>query len=403
MDYSRRALWLAFSTQFIINLGYGIIVPILPHYAKDLGATATILGLLATTFSLISFIVSPIWGRLSDRIGRKPVLIIGLLGLSLSLPVMGLANAIWQLFVARILSGLMASAAGPTSMAMIADTTGPQERARGMGLLGAATGLGMICGPVVGAFLMLIALPVPFIAVAVAAFVNAALVFFLLPKQVGDAHSGSDLTANRMPSRDMLQELRHLKQSPIVFLLILVVLATLGLAQMESTAVLFAQVRFGASEIQLGLIFMLMGAVLGLTQVFLIGPVIQRFGETRALQIALGGSGVSFILFSMVFNFPLALAVTAFLGLVWGFFGPASNSLISKLTPSGEQGQVMGLVAAAQGLGSMTGPLLGGFLFDYLGIAWPFYFAGCLYLAVLGLSFFLFRKRDGDVKKGKNG
>ncbi len=183
-DTNRRALVLLFLTMFIVMVGFGVIMPILPFYAESMGASATALGLLFAVYSLIQFFFAPIWGQVSDRIGRKPPLLIGLLGFSVSFFLFGLATELWMLFAARILGGLLSAAVLPTVMAYIADTTDEEHRGGGMGILGAAMGMGVTFGPVIGGFLGEISPALPFFFAAGLAATVSAVMFFVLPESL---------------------------------------------------------------------------------------------------------------------------------------------------------------------------------------------------------------------------
>jgi DHA1 family multidrug resistance protein-like MFS transporter len=150
---NRRSMIILFLTMFIIMVGFGVIMPILPFYAEKMGASATDLGLLFASYSVVQFIFSPIWGQMSDRVGRKPMILLGLVGFGISFLLFGVATSLWMLFAARILGGILSAATLPTVMAYIADTTDEKGRGGGMGILGAAMGMGITFGPVIGGFL----------------------------------------------------------------------------------------------------------------------------------------------------------------------------------------------------------------------------------------------------------
>ncbi|HEY9576138.1 MAG TPA: MFS transporter, partial [Pseudobacillus sp.] len=159
---TKKALPILFVVMFLVMVGFGIIIPVLPFYAENIGASPTQLGLLMAVYSLMQLLFAPMWGRISDRIGRKPVIMIGILGLSLSFFLMGLSSALWMLFAARVIGGILSAANMPTVMAYAADITTPEERGKGMGIIGAATGLGLIFGPAIGGVFSEASLNMPF-------------------------------------------------------------------------------------------------------------------------------------------------------------------------------------------------------------------------------------------------
>ena len=179
---NRHTMMILFLTMFIIMVGFGVIMPILPYYAENMGASATELGLLTATYATLQFFFAPMWGRISDRVGRKPILLLGLFGFSFTFLGFGLSTKLWMLFAARGISGLISSATMPTVMAYIADTTDNEHRGDGMGVLGAAMGLGMIFGPVIGGFLGEYSASTPFFVSAALAFMIAVSSLFFLPE-----------------------------------------------------------------------------------------------------------------------------------------------------------------------------------------------------------------------------
>ncbi len=159
---NRSAMTILFLTMFVVMVGFGVIMPILPFYAESMGATATTLGLLFASYSVVQFLFSPFWGQMSDKMGRKPILLIGLIGFGVSFVLFGAATALWVLFAARILGGILSAATLPTVMAYVADTTDNEQRGGGMGIIGAAMGLGVTFGPVIGGFLGTVNPSLPF-------------------------------------------------------------------------------------------------------------------------------------------------------------------------------------------------------------------------------------------------
>ena len=394
MKTNRYSLAILFFTMLIVNTGFGVILPILPYYAQSLGASATILGLLAATYATIQFIFAPIWGRLSDRVGRKPILLIGLVGFSISFLIFGLANRLWMLFLARIIGGLLSSSTLPTALAFISDTTRPDNRARGMGLLGAAGGIGMILGPALGGFLGEISPQMPFFFSAGLALVVAGFALVVLPETYPPA---ARLAASHRPPavrRSRLHMIVSALKGPLAFLMILATLSSFGMAQLESTAALFARARFNAGEAEMGAMFMLMGILGVFAQFFLVAPMIAKLGERHAIQVSLTGVGISMFLFGFVPSILIALPVVILMGLSMAFLRPALNTLVSRSAPPSEQGVTMGMVNSFYSLGMMFGPVTGGLIFDQMGIAWPFFSAALVHLAGLAVSLVAFRQKS---------
>jgi multidrug resistance protein len=393
MKNNRSSLALLFLTMLIVNTGFGVIMPILPYYAQSLGADATVLGLLSATFATLQFFFAPIWGRLSDRFGRKPILLVGLGGFGISMLVFGLSTQLWMLFLARSVSGILSSATLPTVMAFIADTTQPKDRAGGMGLMGAAGGLGMILGPVIGGFLGAGSAHVPFFFSAGLALLVWFFALIFLPETFSREQRALAATARPAQPQGRLAALVSALRGPLAFLMILAALTSFGMAQLESTGALFARQRFGAGEIEMGTAFMIMGVVGVFTQFLLVKRIIGGLGEQRAVQLSFLGTAVSFILFGVAENFTAMIAVLVLLSLAMAFTRPALNSLVSRSASAGEQGTAMGMINSFYSLGMVFGPVTGGLIFDHIGIAWPFFSGGLIFLIALGVSLAVFRRR----------
>ena len=192
MIKTKRSLPILFAVMFLVMVGFGIIIPVLPFYAENIGASPTQLGFLMAVYSLMQLLFAPIWGRISDVIGRKPVIIIGILGLSLSFYLMGVSTSLWMLFVARIIGGILSSANMPTVMAYVADITSLEDRGKGMGVVGAATGLGFVFGPAIGGVFSKISLSMPFYVAGVTSLFTFFLVLFLLKESLTKENRGQN-------------------------------------------------------------------------------------------------------------------------------------------------------------------------------------------------------------------
>ena len=386
---NRYTMMILFLTMFIIMVGFGVIMPILPYYAENMGASATELGLLTATYATLQFFFAPIWGRISDRIGRKPVLLLGLFGFSFTFLGFGLSTELWMLFAARGISGLISSATLPTVMAYIADTTDNEHRGDGMGVLGAAMGLGMIFGPVIGGFLGEYDASVPFYVSAALALMIAVSSIFFLPETLSPE---ARQAANANPRKGSgIGDILAVLGGPLAFMMLIAFLTSFGMAQMESTSALFYERKFGAGEAEMGLIFMVMGVISSITQGLFVGRVIRKFGEQRCIQVGLLGAGVCFLIYPLINSVMSAIMVISVMGITTAFLRPAINSLISKRTSMSEQGKILGVVNSYYSLGRMVGPITGGIIFDYLGLSWPFLTASLIHFVALAFSVLLLK------------
>ncbi|ARA96839.1 MFS transporter [Geobacillus thermodenitrificans] len=352
----RRPLLLLWMVMFLVMSGFGIIIPVLPFLAEEVGATPLELGLLMAVYSLMQLLFSPMWGQLSDRYGRKPVLLIGITGLSLSFFLFSVAETLIMLFVARFLGGALSAAAMPTVMAYAADVTPPDERGKAMGAIGAATGLGFICGPAIGGMFSQTSLHLPFAIAGALSAATALFVWLALPEP-----SRLSTTAKSEGQRS----LREMIQSPLLYLYLLQWTATLALAGLEATFAYFADRRAGLDSVQLGYIFMIMGIASALVQGGLLGRLIKRFGEGRVLQGGLAVSALGFAAILLVQDFWTAALFLSIFGIGNGVIRPCVSSLITKQA-AGRQGSAAGLLSSFDSLGRIIGPIVGGGLFSYM-------------------------------------
>ncbi len=399
----RRQLVILFLTLLMVMVGFGIILPIMPFFAESMGATATHLGLLFASFSLAQLISSPIWGRYSDRIGRRPVLLMGLIGMALSFLLFGLAQSLWMLFVARTLGGLLSSSVVPAAMAYVADSTDPKQRGQSMGLLGAAMGLGMIFGPAIGGFLGVFSPAVPFFVAAGLTILVTGFAALFLPESL--SHEAREIAGARPRGESppsAYRQLIHSLHGPAGLLLLLGFISTFALASLFGTFALFAEARFGYGESEMGAVFVALGLVSALGQGWLVGRMIARWMEERVIQGGLLLSALGFLGLILAYDLASLAVITAIIGLGTSLLGPALTSLISQRTPPDQQGTIMGVFNSYQSLGRIAGPLLGGIIFDLFGPQYPFVMAGALFLLTwLGSSMLLGQHPSASVEAGE--
>ncbi|MFN2144900.1 MAG: MFS transporter, partial [Anaerolineales bacterium] len=312
-------------------------------------------------------IFSPMWGQISDRIGRRPVLMIGLLGNGLSMLFMGLANSLWMLFAARAMAGLLASATLPTSYAYMSDSTSEEDRGRGMGILGAAMGVGMVLGPGFSGILADISLATPFYVGSVFSILALLVVYLLLPESLPEDRRTNDTHIDlRQQFTQMWQGLR----GPIGFLFFLAFLASFSLTNFEGIYGLYMANKFDYGPSEVGYTLTFIGIISAAVQGGLTGPATKRWGEEKVIKASMIGSTVGFVLMVLAFNTTTILLTVGFFVFSNAMIRPGVASLISKRTESG-QGISMGLNNSFMSLGRIIGPVLAGFLFD-LNISLPY-------------------------------
>ncbi|MFO7682556.1 MAG: MFS transporter [Chloroflexota bacterium] len=357
LNNRRNLLILAF-TMVVIMLGFGMVMPIMPFYIDKMGATGSDLGWLVAVYSLMQLIFAPVWGSVSDRVGRKPVLMLGITGYAIFLILFGLATQFWMLFLARSLAGILSSATYPSMMAFVSDSTTPEERGGGMGKLGAAMGLGIILGPGIGGWLAGESLALPFFIAAGLALVTLALVGLFLPESL-PAESRQQTKIHLVSPRSLWQALH----SPIGILLFMAFLVSFGLTSFEGIFGLYALQKFEYGTEQVGTIMVVVGLVAALVQGALIGPLTKRWGEPFVIKLSLLGSSAGFLLMLLATNYATVLLTTGFFVLTVSLLRPAVASLTSQRATTG-QGAALGLNNAFMSLGRIVGPLWAGYLFD---------------------------------------
>jgi DHA1 family tetracycline resistance protein-like MFS transporter len=373
-------LVIIFITVFIDLVGFGIIIPMLPFYAEAYGASAFQVGLLATSFSLMQFLFAPLWGRLSDRIGRRPIILAGLFGSAVSYFAFGLADSLAMLFAARIVAGI-AGANIPTAQAFIADSTSAANRARGMGLIGAAFGLGFILGPAIGGFLSQWGYHAPAFFAAALSLANFLAGWFLLPESLPADKRGTRRAIGRVEAFQIA-----LARPALPLVLLVSFLVMTAFSAFESMFALFAGARFGYGATTIGYLFAWVGMVLAIVQGVLVGRVVPRLGEHRLVPAAIALMAVALVGHAVAPNVPTLMAAMALLAVGMGFNSPSLLSMVSRLADPSDQGATLGVSQSLASLARIVGPLWGGLAFDWFGITVPFLVSAVLMLIAAALS-----------------
>jgi len=387
-------------TLAVVMLGFGVVIPVFPFYIKGMGASGDELGLLIAISPLMQLICAPVWGNISDRIGRKPVLMAGILGYGLSMFFFGLATQLWMLYVIRGLGALLSAATLPTTNAYVGDSTAENERSGAMGILGAATGLGMMLGPALGGWLAAGSLATPFFITAAFCLLTLILIAALLPESLPASARGDAAGAGQpisslwhperseasysagMPRAPRVSRGRKLWQAlfgPLGVLLLLTAVASFGLANFQGVFGLYGMQRFGFGTQEVGWIMTAAAVVAATGQGALTGPLSKRWGDLAVMRAAFLFSSITFMLLLLAVNFWTALAATALFVLPNSLVRVALTSLTSQRAGVG-QGAAMGLSHAFMSLGRIIGPLLAGVLFD-LDLRLP-YLVGAAAMAI---------------------
>ena len=357
--------------MFIHLLGFGLLLPLLPYYAETYGATGVAVGLLNTSYSFMQFLASPLWGRLSDRVGRRPVILISLLATSLSYLAFGLATSLPVLFASRILAGI-AGGVIPTTQAYVADTTTPAERTKGMGLIGAAFGLGFVFGPALGGILSRYGYSVPAFVSAGLALLAAVFAFFLLPESL-PAEKRATARAARRAAPSLAQALRRPTVRPV---LLMFLIGTLCFSMLEATFALFGEHRYGIGPSEVGYTFAFVGTLSAVMQAGLVGLLARRFGEKALVRTGFLVMAAGMLYAGSGPVFPLLVAALGAVAIGNGLVAPALAGLVSLSSSAEEQGGILGVYQSLGSLGRSGGPFLGGLAFDAISMGSPLWLAG---------------------------
>ena len=373
-----RGFWVIWSTVALDMVGFGIVAPILGRYADRFGASGLQVGLMFASFSLAQMICAPMLGRLSDRVGRKPVIIVSLIGTAVGSFVTGIAGALWVLFVGRIIDGASGASIAVAQSAVV-DLGKPEQRARMLGLLGMAFGVGFVVGPALGGLAALGGPHVPFFVASGLAAANAIAAVIRLPE------TSTTVRQPRSPSRRVRQVNRFI---------VIGFFSALPFAGFEATFSLFGGARFDLTEGSTAAVFFAIGLAMSLVQGMLIGPLTKRFGSTRLLQSGLvlvacglgvlGGASVWVVLFVA-----LALIVIGS-----GVSNPSLTTLVANSAPADQRGEVLGFQQSAGALARVIGPPLAGLSFDRVGIGAPYSLGALVFLIAIVASWQLTTSRQ---------
>ncbi len=374
---NRSALAILFVIVFIDLLGFGMVIPVMPLYAKELGASEAWTGLLSTGYSAMQFVFAPIWGRLSDRVGRRPVLLVSILMTSAAFLLYGLSGSFAVLLVSRLFAGA-ATANIAIARAFVADVTRPEERAKGMGIIGAAFGLGFVLGPAMGSALSHISLAAPGFAAAALAAVNGVAAFFILPEP---EHREVRAIAVQNRFAAFFQEMGRPGIRRVVLIYFLTVLAFSG---MEATYAFLVKERYALSDKAVGLLFAYIGVIIVVVQGGLIGRLTRRYGEKSLLVagIVLQVVGLGALPFAV--GLAGLLVATAPLAFGAGLSQPSLSSLLSRFARADEQGGTLGIGESAAAFGRIIGPEAGTWTFGRWSPAFP-YVAGAVLMVLAAI------------------
>ncbi|MGD9696469.1 MAG: MFS transporter [Thermoleophilia bacterium] len=364
-------LGIVFTTVVIDLVGFGIVLPILPLWAETFGASPVQIGLITASYAVAQLIFAPVWGRLSDRYGRRPIILLSLAGTVVGSLMIGLAGTLLVLFLARVLQGV-AGASYAAAQAYVADVTSARERAHGMGLIGAAFGLGFVLGPALGAVASAADHRLPFFIAAGLAALNLLIAWKRLPESRREGAAAAPaprLAAVRraLAGRDL---------APLVWLSFVANFAFIG---MESTFALFGAWRFGYGPVAMGLLFTLIGVMAAVSQGMLVRPLVARSGEHRVMLAGLVGTAAGLLGLAASETLWLLIPSLIVLAVASGLVFSTTTALISLAGGDHEQGMVLGLTASIGSAARIAAPLVATVLFQHVGIAVPLVVGAALF------------------------
>jgi len=366
-----RPLIIIFLTVFVNLVGFGIIIPLLPFYAQTFGASPLVIGLLFASFSLSQLLATPALGVLSDRWGRRPVLIFSLLGTVVSFAMLALAQSLLMLFAARIIDGLSGGNI-TTARAYIADVTEPHERAKAYGMLGAAFGLGFIVGPALAGVFSHISYTAPIWAAAAVTVIATAMAWFWLPETV---HRGSAATMSpwrALPDVFSRRQIRPLLMADFLY--------WASFSVCNTTFALFASRRFGFDVAQTGYVLAAFGFLGVIVQVGMVGPIVRALGVHRTFLLGLVIAGIGWAMVGISHSLAVFLAALVPAGIGVGLCNAALITLVSHAASKEEQGKVQGAAGALESLGRTIGPVWGNGALQRFGEASPYASAAAAFI-----------------------
>lgn len=383
-----RGFGTIWSTVAIDLIGFGIVVPILGRYAERFGASGFEVGLLFASFSLAQLVFAPIVGRLSDRIGRKPVILISLLGTAVGSFITGAAGSLWLLFVGRIIDGA-SGASVAVAQGAVTDVAPVEDRPRLLGFLGAAFGVGFVIGPALGGLASLGGEHVPFYVAGTLALINAAVAWFRLPEtrpvrtQVTSVEPSVDLPQAEPSSSGASSSRTPVRLWGYAFIGLMAIVSFSGF---EATFSLLAGNRFGLEEAGIAAIFVGVGIVLVGVQVSIIQPVVSILGSRGSLRFGLAANAFGLLVLWRAESWPMLIASLLLLTVGQGLVSPNLSSLVAASVSDDRRGEALGFQQSANALGRVLGPASAGILYDRVSIGSPYLAGALLCAAALGVA-----------------
>ncbi len=371
-------------TAFVDMVGVLMVIPLLPFYASNLGAGGLVVGVLVSSYSLAQLISAPLWGRVSDRYGRRPALLAGLLFSAVAYVIFAYSTSIWVLLASRLVQGAGGGTVG-VIQAYVADSTEPENRARSLGWISAATNLGVAIGPVLGSLTYALGREAPGLFAAALCMVNILFAWRFL-KESRDFATPHPAGRRKRGSREAILAVVTQSREPASRLIWIYAVAMGAFQGMNAVLALFLAYRFAVTEETIGYVFMYIGAISVLTRAGILGPVVDRFGEAKLSRMGTVTLALGLATIPLSHNYLVLALTVALVPLGTAFTFPCITSLLSRVVERHETGLYMGVQQTFGGVARVLGPLWAGWAYDHLGVGVPFVTAGVLVAGTLLLS-----------------
>jgi multidrug resistance protein len=372
-------IWVLMATVFVDMIGFLMVLPLLPFYAERLGATPTMIGAMVSAFAFAQLMTAPWWGRLSDRYGRRPMIIAGLLASAIAYVVFGLAESVWMLVLSRLVQGMGGGTIGVVQ-AYVADAVEAEERSKALGWLTAATSSGVMIGPGIASLAATWSPRAPGFLAAALCLANVFSALIWLPES--SRREKGEPQKKRSPiGRSVWQVVRH-PRAPVASLIWVYAVGIMAFMAMNGIFALFLDRQHGVTEKTIGLFYMYVGGVSLLMRGLLLGPAIRWLGEDRVMRVGIVAMCLGFVCLPLTSSIPQLALASILMPVGTALLFPATTSLVSRRAPQDETGQTLGVQQAFGGISRLVGPLWAGIVFQYVGIRAPFWVSAGLMVAV---------------------
>jgi len=384
---SLRQLSVLMATVFADMVGFTMVLPLLPFYATRCGASPSVVGLLVAAYAFAQFATAPFWGRASDRWGRRPMILFGLMASAMAYALFGLADALWLLFASRLVQGMGGGINGVVQ-AYVADAVEPEERAKALGWLTAATSAGVMIGPAMGSLATNLSREAPGFLAAALCILNVLSAWYWLPEPPRES-----VPAGAAPRRSLrstfVDVLRH-PTSPVPSLIWIYAFGMMAFMAMNGVLGLYLKDTFAVTEKNIGFFFAYVGGISLIMRAVMLGPAVRRFGEVGVTRLGALSLVVGLACIPLARHLPGLALVVLFVPVGTALLFPATTALVSRRSPRGETGQVLGVQQSFGSIARMVGPMWSGFVFQEAGPAYSFWLASVL---MLGVSLLTWRQR----------